>query len=103
MADIHQLDIYRELKGETPTPRIVEILHKSPEPIPFRPTWLGRLFARKEKEAEFGVSQAAREARVEQLWIMACDSVFWEFGNDGLKARLQAKLRAIEAGERSDV
>jgi hypothetical protein len=47
-----------------------------------------------EKDQEF--TPLARMARVEQLWSMAVDSIFWEFGVDGLVERLRTELRRVE-------
>jgi hypothetical protein len=47
-----------------------------------------------EKDQEF--TPLARMARVEQLWAMAVDSIFWEFGVDGLVERLRTELHRVE-------
>lgn len=60
MAEIHLLATAREAKGERPPLHLIDPV----EPIPFRPTWLGRLFARRAKEEatsprSLGISEEA--------------------------------------------
>ena len=100
-AEVHSLGAYRELSGrpsvDTELAAIREKLQiEPPPPIPFRPTWLGRLFSRRQAE-ELNLSPAAvadRQAGLLGTWFEITSEAC---GIEQTQSMLQDKLNLATA------
>ncbi len=103
MGDIHLLATAREQRGiPVHTPGTGDPVYggTASPPIPFRPTWLGRLFARKQTYDDIkgmGLSQEAVDEKHAALLGNWFDTASDECGVETTKAMLQSKVGLAEA------